>query len=143
MTYKAKKKCGGCNGKHKQYETDPQAPSAPTFIQGINMGFGRARVQADGSILYPKRGWEPPPPMEGFERNPTNPWHFLPKWPECQSRQQVLMQKPCGAIDVKMICKNQEAEAFHTDVTVQTCEGCPHRAFQISSPATIPIRHKS
>lgn len=112
------KPCTGCGGKYEPM------PTPEPFIQGENVGFGRARVQPDGSIMYPKRGWEPPPPIEGYERDPGNKWKFLPLWPLCGFRQRVMVTKPCGAVNVKMVCKCKDCPLFQHDITLSNCEGC-------------------
>ena len=113
----------------------PLMPKPEPFIQGKS--FGRPRVQPNGTILYPKKSsWEPPPPIQGYERDPGNAWHFLPLWPDCQTRQRVTVKKKCGAIDIKQICLCPDCPFFKNDVKLTTCQGCTFRRAQpfLSNP---------
>jgi hypothetical protein len=115
-------RCYDCG---KRYE---QGPEPAPFIQGSNVSFGRARVQPDGSLIYPKKGWEPPPPPgSGYERDPGNKWRFIALWPACLMRQRVMIKKLCGAVSIKHICKCSECPLFQNDVNLTHCEGCEHR----------------
>lgn len=117
------KKCGGCPQQPYTPDIRPEIP----FVQGEPVSFGRPRTQPDGSIVYPKKGWEPPPPIEGYERDPGNKWRFVPKWPECEFRQKIMLRKPCGAVDVKMVCKCVDCPLLHTDVKLQQCADCEYK----------------
>lgn len=87
--------------------------------------FGRARVMANGDIVYAKKGNEPPPDIEGFTRDPKDPWRFNKKWTPCTFRIQTPLIKPCGAYSIKTLCNHPELP--HTDVTFQHCQACPFR----------------
>jgi len=120
MTY-AHTPCTGCGKKYQP------GPKPEPFVRGDNVSFGRARSQPDGSIVYPKKGWEPPPPIEGYVRDPGNAWRFVPLWPICGMRQKVMVKKVCGAISIKMICKCSDCPLFQSDIVLLNCENCNHR----------------
>lgn len=92
------------------------------------MKFGRARVQADGSLAYPKKGWEPPPPVGGYDRDPGNKWRFIPKWLKCMYRVRLMNVKQCGAVDILMMCQCIKAPTNRQQVHLRHCESCPWRA---------------
>lgn len=89
--------------------------------------FGRARIAPDGSISYPKKGFEPPPPVEGYERDKGNPWHFKPLWPDCKHRARTLQMKKCGAYDVIMVCGCNGCPLKQQLLKLPDCQNCPHR----------------
>jgi hypothetical protein len=106
-----------CNNCEKQ-------GSAPMATQKT---FARGRFMADGSLVYPKKGFEPPPPVEGYERDKGNAWRFIPLWPDCQTRVRMLKMKKCGAYNVIMACTNTQCEHNQNQVTLQICQSCPLR----------------
>lgn len=55
----------------------------------------RPSLTAEGNLVFPKRG-NPPPEMEGYTRDPKNPYILLLNFPSCANR--VLQQRtlPCG-----------------------------------------------
>ena len=105
-------------------EQEAQAGKAVSTVQ---KSFARGRFMPDGSLVYPKKGFEPPPPVEGYERDPGNAWRFLPLWPACQTRARMLQMKKCGAFNVVMVCSNGACEYAQNPVTLQICQGCPLR----------------
>jgi hypothetical protein len=92
--------------------------------------FGRARLMPDGSVEYARKGHEPPPDLDGFQRDPGNPWKFIPVWPKCQKRIQTTLLKPCGAIAVLTVCSNQECPLKQQQVTFDQCSACKFRVTQ-------------
>lgn len=87
--------------------------------------FGRARFQPDGSLMYPKKGLEPPPDIDGYKRDPQNHWRFLSVWSACAWRVQNQYLKPCGAIGVLSICTNPEGpKENRMEVTHTQCSTC-------------------
>jgi len=74
--------------------------------------------------MYAKTGFEPPPDLEGFERDPKNPWHFLPLWPPCKKRIQTQLVKKCGAISVLSVCANSACPLRQQEVKLADCQGC-------------------
>ena len=94
-------------------------------LKEMNMAsFSRGRMLADGSVIYAKKGVEPPPDMDGFQRDPGNAWHFLPIWPSCTYRLQTTHLKQCGAIGVLSICRAEGGEHERDKVTCAICESC-------------------
>lgn len=82
---------------------------------------------SDGSVVYPKKGFEPPPPIDGYERDPGNEWRFKPLWPACKARTQVIGHKPCGAIHIVTRCMCTACPLFKGVVSLGDCEGCSVR----------------
>lgn len=95
-----------------------------------NKSFGRARMLPDGSIEYARKGHEPPPDLDGYRRDPGNPWKFLPLWPVCRKRIQTQSLKPCGAIAVLTVCSNQECPLKQQQVTFEQCTACQFKVQQ-------------
>lgn len=104
----------------------------------MQTSFSRARMLSDGSIVYPKKGFEPPPPIEGYERDPGDPWHFKPIWPDCKARIQTLYLKKCGATGILSVCANQECPKFQKQLTLTDCQGCPFRQGSEGSESQTP-----
>jgi hypothetical protein len=93
----------------------------------MQRSFDRPRIFADGTIAYPKRGWEPPPPIDGYHRKSTNTrssdaWVFIPDWPPCKCRSIEYVEKPCGAINVIAHCKRWPTPVLHP-----FCRACDKR----------------
>lgn len=89
--------------------------------------FERPRIFADGIVSYPKKGWEPPPPIEGYRRKSENArsadaWTFVPEWPACVHRTIEYVEKPCGAINVVARCK-----MYPDPVFFPFCQSCGRR----------------
>ena len=91
------------------------------------MKFGRARIQSDGSIIYPKKGWEPPPPIGGYDRDPGNKWRFVPKWKKCMHRIRLVTTRECGAINIIMMCQCPKADQYRKQTHLRHCDACLHR----------------
>lgn len=89
--------------------------------------FGRARRLPDGSLLFKKKGWEPPPVPEGFKRDPKNAWHFVPTFPLCEFRIQTHRMKPCGAIDMITVCNCPDCPLRQNTVVESQCNACTFR----------------
>jgi hypothetical protein len=89
--------------------------------------FGRARILKDGSVVYAKKGWEPPPDLPGFVRDKGDPWRFLPLWPPCRFRIQTQHVKKCGAISVLTVCNCKECPLRQQQVQIQNCEQCTYK----------------
>lgn len=89
--------------------------------------FGAARIMPDGSVVYVKKGWEPPPDIPGYRRDPNDKWKFLPLWVPCKTRAQVKQMKPCGAITVLTVCTNGECPKHQQPLVLTDCANCPFR----------------
>lgn len=105
----------------------PCDAAAKQLKQITDKSFSRARFQPDGSLIYPKKGFEPPPPIEGYVRDPGNKWKFIPIWPDCSTRARMLQLKQCGAYNVIMVCKNAECDKAQLPLAITDCQGCPFR----------------
>jgi hypothetical protein len=87
--------------------------------------FGKARVMSNGDIVYAKKGDEPPPDIEGYQRDEHDWWKFHKMWLPCCHRIQTPLIKPCGAYSVKTLCNHPDLP--HVDVTFPQCQGCSFR----------------
>lgn len=70
---------------------------------------GKPRVSADGTIAYPKRGWEPPPVPDGYRRKSNHlaspdAWIMVPVLPTCKHRTQQIEHTPCNAARMTYHC---------------------------------------
>jgi len=85
--------------------------------------------EPDGSIRYEHNGDEEPPrDINGYKRDPNDPFRFIPLWPSCQLRHQVAVRfANCGCIDVIMRCNNPALPQFADRVKHTTCQECPQR----------------
>lgn len=64
-------------------------------------------MHSDGSIEYKKgsTAFEPPSPIEGYERDSENQWLFKPLWESCTWRHyKVAYKKKCRCIDLIARC---------------------------------------
>ena len=88
--------------------------------------YDRVTVNVDGSLEYKSGldGWEPPSPIDGYERAPENPLLFRPRWKSCQHRLFSVAVKPqcqCVAVVAKCIRSIQY-------VKCKECDECASRA---------------
>ncbi len=89
--------------------------------------YTRPRIFPDGTIIYPRRGWEPPPPIPGYIRKGNNPrspdaWTFLPLWSACPHRiEKVKKRENCQCLMIYHVCDLNE----DIPVTTQLCSNCP------------------
>jgi hypothetical protein len=88
---------------------------------------GRPRILSDGTITYPKKGWEPPPVPEGYRRKGSNlrssdAWVFIPVLQECPRRSFHITYTICGAARLSYRC------ALHGDVKPPQCKSCTEKA---------------
>lgn len=87
--------------------------------------FGKARIRPNGLIQYPKKGIEPPPDIDGYERMPGDPWSFRPLWPVCQARLQNQFLRKCGAIGLITLCTHPDGpKENRQEVTFEQCTRC-------------------
>jgi len=105
---------------------------------------GQLQMHADGSIEYEKGldSFEPPSPINGYERDSENRWLFKPLWESCTWRHyKVAYKKKCQCIDILAKC----AINMHW-VTFEDCQKCrarlPIKAMKKPVPKTIQtLRH--
>ena len=93
--------------------------------------FRRPVFEPDGAIVYPKAAddWEPPQNINGYVRDPDNPWRFTPLWVPCKLRVQTAFLKAlCGCIDLIMRCNNPQSPMFGQRLPHTTCQTCPVRS---------------
>lgn len=89
--------------------------------------FGKARTQADRSIVYVRKGVEPPPDIDGYRRDPGNAWRFIPEWQPCTARIQNKHIKSCGAVGILTICNNEALPIKGKEIDFNTCQNCVNR----------------
>ena len=88
----------------------------------------RPRKLIDGSIMYPKRGWEPPPPIPGYTRKSNDPrsadaWVFIPDWNSCEYRKEYIVQRK-GCRCETLVYKCQQESQIGLQVNTDICETC-------------------
>lgn len=104
-----------------------QKQQAEIGLKTASQSFGRARILADGCVEYARKGAEPPPDLDGYQRDPGNSWKFLPLWPVCKRRIQTQSLKQCGAIAILTVCANGDCPLRQQEVTFDQCTQCPHK----------------
>lgn len=92
--------------------------------------FGQPKLLEDGSLVYPRQGWEPPSTPAGYKPKSTDPrsddaWVFLPMLKHCVDRQMVNTVKPCGCINVILMCESPTSEHRGKLVDMHKCDACP------------------
>lgn len=70
----------------------------------------KPRIMTDGTICFPKRGFEPPPVPAGYRRksnNLRNPdaWIMLPILKPCEHRTTSIEYGECGSCTIIYFCK--------------------------------------
>jgi hypothetical protein len=94
------------------------------------MKYVRPRKMPDGSLAYPKRGWEPPPSIPGYKRKSSNPhsadaWIFLPVWQPCVYRDEIeVSRRACGCISYSYICIHPDDVCNGCTVSADICNEC-------------------
>jgi len=85
--------------------------------------------EEDGTIVYEQGdGDEPPNDIDGYQRDPNDPFRFIPLWLPCQLRiQNAVRYADCGCINVIMRCNNPAIPLFGELVTHTQCQHCPER----------------
>jgi hypothetical protein len=84
----------------------------------IEVPDGGPTIVNDGTIVYKKRGWEPPLHIDGYERDEENRWVFHPLWPECDTREaEAFIVGVCQCLQMKMFCDGQP-------VSLERCRQC-------------------
>lgn len=90
---------------------------------------GRPRILADGTMVYPSRGWQLPPVPSGDRRKSedlrsADTWIFIPTIPRCGYREHQVESSPCGACKITYFCS---LEGRRTRV-VTACITCGKRS---------------
>lgn len=89
------------------------------------------RKLANGVVVYPKRGWEPPPPIEGYRRKSTNPrsndaWVFIPEWMDCPFRvEEIRRRENCRCLTLVNTCTHPKMQGRVVGTAI--CEACTLR----------------
>lgn len=88
---------------------------------------GRPRFFSDGTIAYPKRGYEPPPCPVGYRRKSkdlknSDAWIFLPILPTCPDRHREIEYGRCGAASITYFCTRKSERMRIYDLS--TCNKC-------------------
>lgn len=88
----------------------------------------RPRFMPDGVIVYPKRGWEPPPVPIGYRRKSENlksvdAWIFIPTMPICLQRTHEVEYGHCGACKITYYCQRDKGVRIHDLSTCNKCLG--------------------
>lgn len=91
-------------------------------VVGGEKDFAEPTLLEDGTLVYPRTGWEPPKAPNGYERSTQDAWAFAPLWPKCTDRQMHARKMSCGCINFAAIC-GQNGKL----VVLGDCEGCPIR----------------
>lgn len=104
-----------------------QRAEMAAMLGAAKKSFGRARMFPDGSIEYARKGHEPPPNLDGYQRDPGNAWKFLPLWPKCKRRIQTQSMKQCGALSILTVCANGECPLKQQQVNFAQCSACECR----------------
>ena len=88
----------------------------------------KPRILKDGTVIYPIRGWEPPPPMPGYRRKSNNPqcgdaWIFIPEWNSCKFRAEKKEKRAnCQCIMLVHYCDHPKNQG--NAINTQVCENC-------------------
>lgn len=106
-------------------------------LQAIRTSLPRQRgkhrkftIETDGSIVYTQEEgeWEPPKDINGYRRDPMNPWRFTPLWLKCMKRTpKGTRTKACGCIQLTMVCDNPASELHTKTVSDAECQQCSVR----------------
>ena len=86
----------------------------------------RPHRMTDGTLVYIKKGWEPPAVPEGYRRKSNNfknsdAWVLIPVLPPCETRITTEEKGSCGAIKIMYHCQGKRIH----DLT--TCHRCEER----------------
>ena len=126
-------KCTTCISQHPDDLT--LCPQPRPDLQTIEITLpphqeGRDRkltFETDGTIVYEKGG-EEPLDINGYRRDPNDPFRFIPLWLECTLRHAVgVRYAKCGCINIIMRCNNPDAVQFMDRVSHEQCQNCQWR----------------
>jgi len=94
--------------------------------------FETPRFLPDGTAVFPKKGMDPPPDMEGYQRRSGNPrsgdaWVFIPLWSACPHRSQRFVQREsgCRCVRIVMFCNHSDGKS--EPLTLACCQNCTLR----------------
>ena len=112
--------------------------SEGTFEQQLELiqhslpeGYDRVTVHGDGSIRYEKGlgDWEPPSPIEGYERDSVDECLFRPLWDACRVRAfSTVVKESCQCVQVLARCLHPDrGEESIKDIKHADCLACQKR----------------
>lgn len=93
------------------------------------MKYTRPREMPDGTLVYPHRGFEPPPLIPGYRRKSNNPrsgdaWVMIPEWQDCKYRCRIELQKTtCRCLTFAFTCNHPDYVGPH--LSAEICKSCP------------------
>jgi hypothetical protein len=97
------------------------------------------RILPNGVAIFPKKGLDPPPEMEGYQRRSpnlksTDAWSFIPLWQPCSARSQKFVQRDsgCPCVKIVMYCHYKPDESL----TLQNCLKCHEQQSLIESSSS-------
>ena len=127
-----------CDACPLRIETDIRPPGYRERMVG-SRDFQEPKVLPDGTMIYPKTGWEPPLCPEGYKRKNEDPrsedaWVFVPVWPECSARKTVNTIQNCGCVKINSLCTSPESDKNGQLVVLSMCQECPVRSCLRSCP---------
>ena len=120
-----------CNGCIFKTITDYRPPN---LVQDpiVERDFGQPKLLKDGTLVYKRQGFEPPPPHNGYRRKSEDirsddAWVFVPIFLPCRYRTMVNGSRPCGCIQINHVCVHSECKHYRSDIDPGKCAGCPLR----------------
>ena len=107
-------------------------------------GMLHVRIHPDGSIEYIGTGpddWEPPSPIDGYERDAVNQRLYRPLWKSCQYRYfSVIVKEKCQCLEVIAKCGNPQAANANELVKCGLCNQCGDR---VAIPQSLVPKRKT
>ena len=87
-------------------------------------------MDANGVITYSRDGEfvDEPREINGYRRDPDEPYRFVPLWPVCGLRYFMGVRYPrCGCIEAIARCNNPACPIFYQRITATHCADCRQR----------------
>lgn len=108
-------------------------------IQVNERDFGQPKIMEDGSLVYPRTGFEPPVVPEGYYRKSDNirddgAWTFIPLWPPCGDRSTANTVRSCGCVQINAMCGSKDSQHHGQRVVLTECLACPVRRAMVEQP---------
>lgn len=122
--------CRGCVLRVPDRQGPPRGPKEAPAQKLTVRDFKEPKFMPDGSLVYPRTGWEPPKVPEGYRRKNDDPrspdaWVFLPNWPPCVDRVMYNKLSSCGCVHIHARCSSKEAAMKGKAVNLDDCRRCP------------------
>jgi hypothetical protein len=77
------------------------------------------RLMFNGDIVYPHKGYRPPPPQKGYEPDEKDPWIHHRIYKQCKFRSFRNVPTPCGAKKYVYFCDKTSFVTNHVK-----CDPC-------------------